>query len=160
MFVTRKNSSRSNTSPLPRPQIRFYSEEVKASPGKPAVIRTWLVQIAARYKKSIGSLHYIFVTDEHLYRINRDFLNHDTLTDIITFDYSGDEKKGTVSGEIYISLERVAENAKKFGVAQKQELHRVMAHGLLHLCGLRDKTLAEKKRMRVEEEKSLALLLK
>jgi probable rRNA maturation factor len=140
------------------PKIRFISEGQKVSPGLQSRVKNWLSKIARTNKKRIGTLNYIFVNDDYLLAMNRHYLRHDTLTDIITFDYSSDEKsKNTISGEIYISIDRVRENAEKFGVKEKDELHRVMAHGLLHLCGFRDKSLSEKKRMRSQEEKALAL---
>lgn len=137
--------------------IRFSSHEIQFPFRGKTKSAGWLTRVAAKHKKRIGTLQYIFVTDAFLLSINREFLRHKTLTDIITFDYSSEEKTGTISGEIYISLERIAENAEKFGVTNSQELDRVMAHGLLHLCGFRDKTPAEKKQMRKQEENALAL---
>ncbi|HLG04341.1 MAG TPA: rRNA maturation RNase YbeY [Bacteroidia bacterium] len=140
------------------PQIQFTSKGIKINPGNTRALRAWLRAVAAKHTRRIGHLIYIFVTDEFLLGMNEQYLNHKTLTDIITFDYSGDEKPANIiSGEIYISIERVKENAEKFGVTKKDELNRVMAHGLLHLCGFGDKTSAEKRRMIVEEEKALAL---
>ncbi|WP_127845996.1 rRNA maturation RNase YbeY [Psychroflexus aestuariivivens] len=102
----------------------------------------------------LESLTYIFCTDEYLLEINRDFLNHDTLTDIITFDYSEDQK---ISAEIYISTERVAENAKTYEVGFEQELQRVMVHGVLHCCGYKDKTENERQLMRAKENEKIKL---
>jgi probable rRNA maturation factor len=120
--------------------IRYFSEQVEFTIKKE--------------KKGIGDLTYVFCSDEYLLSLNQKFLNHNTLTDIITFDYS--EAK-TLSGEIYISIERVAENAEKFKVAFEDELHRVMIHGVLHLAGYKDKRPAEKALMRKKEEASLSL---
>lgn len=100
------------------------------------------------------SLSYIFCTDAYLLTINQDFLKHDTLTDIITFDLSTD--KEDLEAEIYISTERVMDNAEKLGVPYIQELHRVIFHGALHLCGLKDKTPAQKKEMRTAEDLCLS----
>ncbi len=102
--------------------------------------------------KTCGQLYYFFCTDEHLLNINKEFLNHTTYTDIITFDYS--EKK-TVSGEIFISIERVHENAKKFKQPFSHELMRTVIHGVFHLCGYGDKTPADKKKMRAKEDEAL-----
>lgn len=99
-------------------------------------------------------LEYIFCTDDYLLGINKEFLNHDTLTDIITFDLS--ETEHEVTGEIYISTERVSENGVKFGTGYDNELHRVIFHGALHLCGYTDKTKDAKQEMRNEEDKCLA----
>ncbi len=103
-------------------------------------------------------LNYIFCTDGYLLTMNRQFLKHDTLTDIITFDLS--EKTGELNGEIYISVERVRENAEKFGVTYNEELHRVIFHGALHLCGFGDKKEADKIEMRRMEDKCLRTYFK
>src|SRR4051812_18042535 len=112
--------------------INFQSQTVKFTLKNKTSIRNWLTKAASKEKKTIGELAYIFCNDEELLVLNQQFLNHDTLTDIITFDYSDEEK---VSGEIYISIERVKENTKKFKVDFDLELRRVMIHGLLHLLG-------------------------
>ena len=102
-------------------------------------------------------LHYIFCNDEYLHKINVDYLQHDTLTDIITFDYG---KDNLLSSDIYISIERVRENAQEFGVDFSTELLRVMSHGILHLCGYKDKTPGQSQQMRQKEEEKMALFLK
>ncbi|PQJ09882.1 rRNA maturation RNase YbeY [Flavipsychrobacter stenotrophus] len=102
-------------------------------------------------------LNYICCNDEYLLTINKQFLNHDTLTDIITFDLS--ETDAELVGEIYISVDRVKENAAKFGVSYLNELHRVIFHGALHLCGYTDKTAADKQEMRRQEDICLAAYL-
>lgn len=99
------------------------------------------------------SLDYIFCSDEHLLGINRQFLDHDTFTDIITFDLS--EKENEVIGEIYISVDRIRDNAAKFKTSYEHELHRVIFHGALHLCGFTDKKPADKKDMTAQEDASL-----
>lgn len=96
------------------------------------------------------SLHYIFCSDEHLLGINQQFLNHDTYTDIITFDLS--ETEQDLVGEIYVSVDRIVDNAKKFKTDYTQELHRVVFHGCLHLCGFGDKKVADKKEMTRQED--------
>lgn len=113
--------------------------------------------IAEKEKFSIKELNYIFMTDEELLKINIEYLNHDTYTDIITFDNS--EIKGKIESDIFISVERVEANAQKFNTTFENELLRVMAHGLLHLCGYKDKKKTDIEMMRKKEEESLALWL-
>lgn len=134
--------------------IHFHSDRIPFILRDKTGIRAWLLRIAAQHKRHIGSLTYVFVSDEQLLVMNRQFLQHDTYTDIITFDYS--ENK-LVSGELYISIDRVRDNAKSFGVPVTDELHRVIAHGLLHLCGFKDKQPKQAAEMRKQEEKVLAL---
>lgn len=133
--------------------ITFTSSHKVTTPPK-AALKKWLIKIAASEKRKISSLAYNFVSDEELWKMNKQFLNHNTYTDIITFDYSDEE---TLSGEIYISVERVKDNAEKLKVTFKEELLRVMAHGLLHLCGYKDKNPIQQKQMRAAEEKALRL---
>ena len=101
----------------------------------------------------MGELNFIFCSDEHILQVNRDYLQHDYYTDIITFDNS--EKAGKLEGDIFISVERVADNASQVGTLPEQEMRRVLAHGLLHLCGYKDKTKEEATRMRLKEEEWL-----
>jgi rRNA maturation RNase YbeY len=142
-------------------EILFFPGDIKFSLRNKAAIAKWLHAVSKKHKKRVSSLNYIFVSDEYLLDINKRFLRHNTLTDIITFDYSAEKNgkngKDGIIGEIYISIPRIKENAKIFKVSQSEELHRVMAHGLLHLCGLCDKTPKEIKRMRTEEENALDL---
>ncbi len=114
----------------------------------------WLVQVAVSENKTLGELSFVFCSDEFLLKINQDHLNHDTYTDIITFDYSDN---GLISGEIYISTERVKENAGRFSVSEINELHRVMAHGVLHLCGYGDKSEFETQLMREKENEKIGM---
>jgi len=131
--------------------ISFHaSVKVKTPPKKK--LRIWLLAIASSEKKKIKNLVYIFCSDDELLQINQQFLKHNTYTDIITFDYS---ESGFISGEIYISTERVTENAIKEKVLFDEELIRVIAHGLLHLCGYKDKSTAHKKTMRIAENKAI-----
>ncbi len=116
-------------------------------------VENWIQKIVADEGKTMGELSYVFCSDAFLHKINVEYLNHDTLTDIITFPLADDAE--TVAGEMYISVERVADNAKDFGVAFTDELHRVVIHGVLHLCGYGDKTEAEEILMRKKEEESL-----
>lgn len=118
--------------------IRFFSEEIEFKVPHPNRIRRWLRKVVESEGTFVNELTYIFCLDEYLHRINVEFLGHDTLTDIITFDTS--EGKQGIHGEMYISVERVSENAISFRTTIEQELARVMVHGILHLCGYGDKT--------------------
>jgi len=111
-----------------------------------------LCEVANSHKKQIEELNYIFCSDSYLHSINLQYLNHDTYTDIITFENSIDKE---IIGDIFISIERVAENAFKFKVTKEQELYRIMSHGLLHLCGFKDKKKDDKLKMTEAENKAL-----
>ena len=113
-------------------------------------IRSILISHAHTNRYEISSLSYVFVDDQYLLELNQKTLNHDTYTDIITFDLS--DQEGIIDGEIYISIDRVKENAKLFNVAFITEMIRVVAHGYLHLIGFKDKTLTQKEEMRKQEE--------
>lgn len=116
--------------------------------------------LAALFKKEgckLAELNYIFCSDRYLLAINRQYLGHDFYTDIITFDLS--EKGQAINAEVYISVDRVQENARKYDTSLKKELHRVLFHGALHLCGYKDKTASERQEMREMEEKYLTLWL-
>jgi len=112
----------------------------------------WIKNIISSENIHLGDIDYIFCTDEYLFRINEEFLGHKTYTDIISFDYS--EENG-VSGEIYISVDRVRDNAQRYDVDFILELQRVMAHGVLHLMGYKDKTEEEKYIMRIKEDEKI-----
>lgn len=132
-----------------KPSIKFFNSETTfLLPGK-RKIKSWILSSLKKENRLPGEINFIFCSDTHLHQLNLKFLNHNTLTDIITFDSS--ENK-TVSGEIYISIHRVKENALKFKQDFYKELHRVMIHGVLHLCGYKDKSPSEKKLMRSKEE--------
>ena len=132
--------------------IEFYSENNFELSDKDKV-QTWLERVIEREDKKTGELTYVFCNDQQLLKLNKEFLNHDTLTDIITFDYSlGNE----IHGEIYISTDRVEENAEEFEVSFMNELSRVMVHGILHLCGYKDKSEEEKNQMRNKENHYMA----
>jgi probable rRNA maturation factor len=135
--------------------IFFFKEDTQYQLRQRAEIRTWLNTIAKKEKYSILELNYIFCSDEYLLQMNRDFLDHDYYTDIITFDNS--EVKGKIEGDIFISIDRVKDNAQLQHSTVKDELHRVLAHGLLHLTGYKDKTTKEKEMMRAKEDASLSL---
>ena len=114
----------------------------------------WIKAVAATYGKKIGEIGYLFCDDEKILEVNREFLGHDYYTDIITFDYcEGD----TLNGDLVISLDTVRSNAEKFQKAYDEELHRVIIHGILHLCGLHDKAPGEREQMEAAENRALAL---
>ena len=132
--------------------IRYFEEEgVKARLSGKRALNKYILEVIDQHLdvRKVG-INYIFCTDEGLLEKNIAFLNHDTLTDIITFDLS--ESDTDLTSEIYISVDRVADNAQKFGVSYNTELHRVLFHGILHLCGFKDKKPAEEKEMRRQED--------
>lgn len=135
---------------------RFHEQEVKSGLKSKRKLSAFLDRLVATHLPAIkkADLNYIFCTDEYLLTINQEYLKHNTLTDIITFDLS--DGNGILTGEIYISTERVADNATKFGTTSTDELHRVIFHGALHLCGFKDKKDADKKLMRQKEDECLA----
>lgn len=135
--------------------IQFHMADATLPLKHRTAVKEWLGDVALKNRKRIGQLDYVFCSDAYLLNINKQFLNHDTYTDIITFDYTADAVLG---GEIYISIDRVKENALKFDVAVTEELCRVMVHGLLHLAGYKDKTAGQKQEMRDAEDAALALL--
>lgn len=114
----------------------------------------WVSKVVASESKELGEINYIFCDDSYLLKINQDYLNHDTYTDIISFDYS---EGNIISGDIFISVERVKDNAQDFGVSFEEELKRVMAHGVLHYCGYKDKTEADEKLMRQKENEKIKM---
>lgn len=136
--------------------VFFHVEDIPL----PADLRTggwkrWLYAVARMHHRRLSELNYIFCSDHFLLEMNRRYLQHDTFTDIITFDNS--DLPGIIEADIYISVDRVVENAGTFKVPVREELARVMAHGLLHLCGYGDKSPAEIAEMRKEEERALSL---
>jgi probable rRNA maturation factor len=137
------------------PSIRFFQEDIAFRLPQIRNTRNWLQEVAASRHKTIADLNYIFTGDAYLHRLNLEYLRHDTFTDILTFDRS--EQADCLSGDIYISLDRVRDNAGKFGQPFRDELHRVMVHGLLHLAGLNDGNRSEKEEMRKLENHYLAL---
>lgn len=134
--------------------ITFNYETEFELPEQETVFQAWIEKIIASEEKELGELNYIFCDDNYLHQINVQYLDHDTLTDIITFDYTEEQ---IISGDIFISVERVADNAQDFNVDFQAELLRVMAHGVLHLCGYKDKSDAESKQMRSKEEEKIQL---
>lgn len=135
--------------------IRFFSEETDFKLPHPRKTSTWIKSALTKEKKTLGDLNFIFCTDEYLLQINIEYLDHHTYTDIITFDSS--ETPGTIEGDIFISIERIRENAGKFDRPMDEELHRVIIHGVLHLIGYGDKTKTAKAVMTRKEDTYLAL---
>lgn len=120
------------------------------------ILKKWIETIVNNHNKELGDISYIFCSDEQLLEINKEYLNHDYYTDIITFDYSEAE---LVSGDMFISIDRIKDNAKALKVTYQEELHRVIIHGVLHLLGFKDKTESESQKMRQLEDESLSVLL-
>jgi rRNA maturation RNase YbeY len=135
--------------------IHFFSEDLPFDLSQKLRRKHWLKQLAAGEGFLIKELNYIFCSDEYLYKINVDYLQHDTYTDIITFDNS--EKSGEIEGDIFISLDRVKENAKTHQQEEENELTRVLSHGLLHLMGYADKTKQAASLMRSKEDEAIEL---
>lgn len=134
--------------------IDFFSENEFELPIKKEQLEQWLEAVIASENKTLGEIGYVFCSDVYLLKLNQDYLEHDTYTDIISFDYS---YGNTLEGEIYISTERLEENADKYGVPFTKELQRVLVHGILHLCGYKDKTEEEASKMREKEEEKMKL---
>jgi probable rRNA maturation factor len=135
--------------------ILFFQEDIRFDLKPKNRFKSWLRNIAISEGFSIKDLNYIFCTDEYLYNINLEYLKHDTYTDIITFDNS--EKKTEIEGDIFVSIERVKDNAVNSKIEFDAELKRVLSHGLLHLMGYRDKTKEEKNTMRLMENKAIEM---
>lgn len=134
--------------------ISFFSEDIEFTLKDKAKVRNWIGDtIKAEGFKRIAELSFVFCSDEYLLEINKQYLDHDTYTDIVTFDSS--EEEGVIAGDIFISVERIRENAAKFAVAEKDELHRVIIHGVLHLCGFLDKKKEDKTLMTAKENEYL-----
>jgi probable rRNA maturation factor len=136
-------------------KIKFYFLDRRPILKDRKKLRLFIENLFVIEKKKLGNLVYIFCSDKHLLGINIEFLKHDFYTDIITFNMS--KSKTEIEGEVYISVERIKENAKQEGVSFNEELHRVVFHGALHLCGYKDKKKAEALKMRSLEEKYLTM---
>ena len=134
--------------------ITFTTENTKFNLKNKTQIKKWIVEVIKRAGKQPGDLGYVFCNDEYLLQANIEYLNHDTYTDIITFDYVED---GVISGDMMISVDRVGENATTFGVAFEQELRRVIIHGVLQLLGTKDNSDKDAANMRQLEEEALKL---
>ncbi len=134
--------------------IQFFYENLPESVNTDYT--AWLEDIILSEEKKPGEINYIFCDDDYLLKVNQDYLQHDYYTDIITFDYV---KGRTISGEIFVSLQRISDNASTLSKNYEEELRRVLAHGILHLCGYKDKTEEEEKQMREKEDHYLAKYL-
>ena len=134
--------------------ITYNSEGVRMPKIRRRDTTAWIKAVAAGYGKRTGEIGYLFVDDAKILEVNREYLGHDYYTDIITFDYSEGD---TINGDIVISLDTVASNARQQGTAYADELHRVIIHGILHLCGINDKGPGEREIMEAAEDKALAM---
>ncbi len=135
--------------------ITYQTEGVEMPSIDQEKITAWIKEVAATYGKKVGEIAYMFCSDEHILKVNREFLQHDYYTDVITFDYCHGR---VLSGDIVLSLDTVRTNAEQFNTPYETELHRVIIHGILHLCGINDKGPGEREIMEGEENKALALL--
>ena len=134
--------------------IQFFVEQNQFKLPNPRKISSWIKLVIKKEKYTLGSITYIFCSDEYLRELNIQYLKHKTYTDIITFNYG---LKKVIDGEIYISIDRIKENAEKFGIEFNTELRRVIIHGVLHLIGYNDKSKTEKALMRKKEDTCLSL---
>lgn len=134
--------------------ITYNSEGVRMPKIKKRDTSAWIKAVAASYGRKVGEIGYLFVDDEKILEVNREYLGHDYYTDVITFDYDEDD---TVSGDVVISLDTVRSNAQLFGKTYEEELYRVIIHGILHLCGINDKGPGEREIMEAAENKALAM---
>jgi len=132
------------------PAIQFFEEDITYTLKQKTAIRQWVTETITAEGYKLKELTYIFCSDSYLLQINQQYLNHDTYTDIITFDNSDIAK--TIVGDIFISIDRIRENAIKFSHTEADELHRVIIHGALHLLGYKDKSPADKKKMTLKED--------
>ena len=137
--------------------ITYNTENVRMPNIRRRDTSAWIKQVAKTYGKTIGEVGYLFVDDEKILEVNREFLQHDYFTDIITFDYC---EGNTLNGDIVISLDTVRTNAEKYKKTYSDELHRVIIHGILHLCGINDKGKGEREKMERAENAALAMLKK
>ena len=135
--------------------ITYQTEGVAMPSIKKRETTEWVKQVAANYDRKVGEIAYIFCSDEKILEVNRQYLEHDYYTDIITFDYTEGNR---ISGDLFISLDTVRTNAEQFDQPYGRELHRVIIHGILHLCGINDKGPGEREIMEEAENKALALI--
>lgn len=135
--------------------VKYFSQDSSYSQPQKRIISAWIKQVVVSEGKQLGDINYIFCSDQYLLNINREYLKHDYYTDVITFDYSSE---GLISGDIFISVDTVRENASIFSITFSGEMQRVIIHGILHLCGYGDKTEVENRHMHFLEDKYLDLL--
>ncbi len=137
--------------------ISYQTEDISMPPIKRREVSEWIKKVAASYGKKVGEIAYIFCSDERILEVNRQYLQHDYYTDIITFDYTEGNR---ISGDMFISLETIQTNAEQFADNDYQrELHRVIIHGILHLCGINDKGPGEREIMERAENQALSILM-
>jgi len=136
------------------PAIQFFEEDISYKLKNKTLVRQWIKDTITAEGFKLKELTYVFCSDAYLLPMNQQYLDHDTYTDIITFDNS--EVESDIVGDIFISVERIRENAAKFNIAETDELHRVIIHGALHLLGYTDKTVVTKKKMTQKEDEYLA----
>lgn len=134
--------------------ISYQTDGVEMPAIKKREVTEWIKAVAATYEKKIGEIAYIFCSDEKILEVNRQYLQHDYYTDIITFDYCEGNR---LSGDLFISLETVKTNSEQFNTPYEEELHRTIIHGILHLCGINDKGPGEREIMEAAENKALAM---
>ncbi len=135
--------------------ITYNAEGVKMPKFKKRAMNAWIKQVAADHGRRIGEVGYMFVSDEKILEVNNEYLGHDYYTDVITFDY---DEGDVINGDIVISLDTVRSNAEMFHKSYEDELHRVIIHGILHLCGINDKGPGEREIMEANEDRALAML--
>lgn len=135
--------------------ISYQTDGVKMPAIRRRDVSAWIKKVAASHGKKVGDIAYIFCNDERILEVNREYLQHDYYTDIITFDYTEED---VISGDLFISLDTVLSNSEQLGVQYEQELYRVIIHGILHLCGINDKGEGEREIMEREENTALAML--
>lgn len=135
-------------------QINYITQNATMPEFNRAMVQEWIVKVAELHEKKVGTLTYVFCDDEYILHVNLEFLKHDYYTDIITFDYSNRHR---IAGDMVISLDTVRTNAEQFQKDYDEELHRVIIHGILHLCGLNDKGPGERELMEAAENKALAM---
>lgn len=134
--------------------ISYFAEDVKMPTIKKRETTDWIRRVASGYGKKCGDIAYIFCSDEKILEVNKTYLQHDYYTDVITFDYTKGDK---ISGDIFISIDTVRSNAEQFGTDYDEELHRIIIHGVLHLCGINDKGPGEREIMTCHENEALKL---
>lgn len=135
--------------------ITYNAEDISMPAIKKREMNAWIKAVAQKYGRRVGDIGYMFVSDEKILEVNRQYLGHDYYTDIITFDYDEGDR---INGDIVISLDTVATNAEQYGKTYEEELHRVIIHGILHLCGINDKGPGEREIMEAAENEALAML--
>lgn len=134
--------------------ITYQTDGTRMPNIKKRPTTAWIRAVAATYEKKVGDVNYIFCNDERILEVNREYLQHDYYTDIITFDYTEED---TISGDLFISLDTVKTNSEQFGTEYDEELHRTIIHGILHLCGINDKGPGEREIMEAAENRALAM---